>query len=145
MRALLLTVGLIGLAACTPPPSTPPQAPAPEPQAAAPAPTASEADAKFAGMAGRWATTQEACAATNTARKGLLEMTAAAITLETDTCAVTKVSAQMGGGIGVDVEAKCTPAKGDAYERPFTFVSGSPDTLTWVSEGGEGTPYLRCK
>jgi hypothetical protein len=51
----------------------------------------------------------------------------------------------MGGGIGLDVEAKCTPAKGDAYERPFTFVSGSPDTLTWVSEGGEAKPYLRCK
>lgn len=92
-------------------------------------------------MAGRWGLSVEDC----TAGKGLLTLSATEVTFETDKCAVTKVSPQMGGGIGLDVEAKCTPAKGDAYERPFTFVSGSPDTLTWVSEGGDAKPYLRCK
>jgi hypothetical protein len=143
MRALLFSIGLISLAACTPAPApAPAPATAPEPQAATPAP--SEADAKFAGMAGRWGLTQEACAATNTAGKGLLELSATAVNFEADKCAVTKVSPQMGGGVGLDVEARCTPAKGDAYERPFTFVSSTPDTLTWVTEGGEGKPYSRC-
>jgi hypothetical protein len=143
MRALFVSIGLIGLAACTPPAPTPAPPPAPEPQAAAPAP--SEADAKFAGMAGRWGLSVEDCAATNTAGKGLLELSATAVNFETDKCVVAKVAPQLGGGIGLDVEANCTPAKGDAYERPFTFVSGSPDTLTWVTEGGDAKPYLRCK
>jgi hypothetical protein len=38
--------------------------------------------------------TAEACAAANTAGKGLLELSATAVNFDADTCAVTKVSAR---------------------------------------------------
>lgn len=142
MKKLILPVVLATLAACAQPAPAP--APAPEPAPApvaepAPAPTPAE---MFAGMAGKYAITQEGCAATNASRDGVVELSATTVQVGLDVCTVTNVAAE---NAGVVVNANCVSGEGQpAYDRPFSFVSAGAETMTWISEGGEGTPYVRC-
>jgi hypothetical protein len=137
MKQIVLPALLLALAACSAP-TAPVEKPAE--QAAAPAPASA-----LVGLAGRWALTVEGCAATNTARDGVIEIGAGTVQVGLDTCVVTKETPEPSEVTRFTVDAKCAGGEGGAYERPFTFVSSSPDTMTWVDEGGTAEPYLRCK
>lgn len=127
---------VIGFAACSPAPA-PPTTTTPKDAAAAPA-------TGLASLAGRWGVTQEACAATNDSRDGVIEIGVGTVKMGLDACTVTSETPEPSQVTRFTVVAKCVGGEGDDYERPFTFVSSSPNTMTWVTEGGAAEPYSRC-
>lgn len=136
-----------GLAACSPAPSGEPAAPeaaapAPAPAPAGPAP-ASVAEAVMPEtLIGRWGVTETACAPSNDTGDGLFEISAGKVAAGLDECTVSSVTPE---GAGVHVVGQCVSGEGgEDYERDFSFVSASPDTMTWITEGGQPEPYVRC-
>ncbi len=132
-------------AACSPAPETEtaaPEAAAPAPVVAEPAPPAEEASL-LTPMTGRWGVTDTACAPTNEARDGVIEISPATVAMGLDTCGVTSSAPE---GAGVHVTVQCVSGEGgEDYERDFSFVSSTPETLTWITEGGSAEPYVRCE
>lgn len=141
MQPLGLSAGVLGalalgLMACSPA-ATPPPASAPKEAATAPA-------ASLASLVGRWGVTIEACAATNDSRDGVIEIGVGTVQVGLDKCTVTRETPEPSEVMRITVSATCIGGEGGGYERPFTFVSSSPSTLTWVKEGGNAEPYSRC-
>jgi hypothetical protein len=150
MRAGLVWGVLLMAAACSPT-SAPAPAPTNEPAAPAvsvtreaPAVSAPPEKALPAALVGRWGISAEACAPTNVPKDGLFEIFADRIGLGLDECWTTRVEPE---GAGVHVIATCRSNIDDEadYQRDFSLVSSGPDTLTWITEGGEARPHVRCK
>lgn len=144
MRFVIMPALVLALAACSAPAPAPAPAPVPAP---APAPVSSPPDtpppaSTLASMAGTWGITSEACSPENAARDGLIEITATTVQQGLDLCTVT---AEAPEGAGIVLTAQCVSGEGgEPYERNYSFVSSSPTTLTWITEGGAAEPYTRC-
>lgn len=147
MRLILAygAIVLAGLAACTPAAKEEPAA-APTAEKLTleqPAVTAPAAIALPTALVGRWGITETACAPANAAKDGLLEITATMVNMGPDSCTTTSATPE---GEGSHLVVQCKSGEGAAdYSRDFSFVSSSPDTLTWVTEGGAHETYVRCK
>jgi hypothetical protein len=136
---ICLTSGVILLAAaCSP-------APASETAAIEAAPLAPMAPPEIAiltNLLGRWGVTMEACAPANASKDGVVVITASTVAMGLDACTI---SSAMPEGAGTMMVLQCKSGEGAAdYERNFSVVSSTPDTMTWVKEGGAGEPYVRC-
>lgn len=146
MRIILAGSALVLAAACAPAakeePATP-AAPAAEVTQAPPAVTAPAGIALPTVLLGRWGITAQACAPTNDAKDGVFEITATTVQMGLDACTTASATPE---GEGTHLVVQCKSGEGGAdYQRDFSFVSASPDTLTWITEGGEHNPYTRCK
>lgn len=137
LSACALVALALGLAACSP-------AATPAPKAATETQTPAAPVPGLASLTGRWGLTTEACAPTNVSRDGVIEIGAGSVQMGLDQCTVTSEKAEPSEVTRVTVTVTCVGGEGGRYERPFTFVSSSPSTMTWVTEGGEGEPYSRC-
>jgi hypothetical protein len=129
----------LALAACSPA-----QTPAAEAPAAEQAEAAAAATSVLVSLTGRWGLTQAACAPTNETRDGVIEIGAGTVQVGMDSCAVTDETQEPSEVTRVTVTVDCISGEGETYERPLTFVSSGPDTLTWIDEGGTAEPYARC-
>lgn len=145
MRILLAGGAMmLAAAACAPAAQEAPAAPAPAEgvTVAPPAMMAPEAIVLPEAMVGRWGITAEACGPANAAKDGVIEITATTVAMGLDTCTTTSSKPE---GAGVVLVAQCKSGEGgEDYERNFSFVSASPDTLTWTTEGGQNEAYVRC-
>lgn len=141
---MVLTCGVVALmAACTPTPASEPAAPAAGVTLDQPAPMAPPQIALPVDLVGRWGITAEACAPTNDAKDGVIAITATTVDMGMDACTISSAAPE---GAGTHLVAQCRSGEGEAdYVRDFSFVSGSPDTMTWITEGGAPEPYVRCK
>jgi len=141
---VVLACGVVALtAACAPAPASEPAAPASGVTLDQPAPMAPPQIALPVNLVGRWGITAEACAPTNDAKDGVIAIAATTVDMGLDACTITSAEPE---GAGTHLVVQCRSGEGGAdYERDFSFVSASPDTMTWVSEGGESEPYVRCK
>ena len=136
---ICLTSGVILLAAaCSP-------APASETAAIEAAPLAPMAPPEIAiltNLLGRWGVTMDACAPANASKDGVIEITLSTVAMGLDTCTISSTTPE---GAGTMMLLQCKSGEGAAdYERNFSVVSSTPQTMTWVKEGGEGEPYVRC-
>ena len=136
---ICLTSGVILLAAaCSP-------APASETAAIEAAPLAPMAPPEIAiqtNLIGRWGVTMDACAPTNAAKDGVIEITLSTVAMGLDACTISSTTPE---GAGMMMVLQCKSGEGgEDYERNFSVVSSTPETMTWVKEGGEGEPYVRC-
>ena len=136
---ICLTSGVILLAAaCSP-------APASETAAIEAAPLAPMAPPEIAiltNLLGRWGVTMEACAPANASKDGVVVITASTVAMGLDACTISSTTPE---GAGTMMVLQCKSGEGAAdYERNFSVVSSTPETMTWVKEGGEGEPYVRC-
>ena len=136
---ICLTSGVILLAAaCSP-------APASETAAIEAAPLAPMAPPDIAiltNLLGRWGVTMEACAPANASKDGVVVITASTVAMGLDACTISSTTPE---GAGTMMVLQCKSGEGAAdYERNFSVVSSTPETMTWVKEGGAGEPYVRC-
>jgi hypothetical protein len=136
---ICLTSGVILLAAaCSP-------APASETAAIEAAPLAPMAPPEIAiltNLLGRWGVTMEACAPANASKDGVVVITASTVAVGLDACTISSTTPE---GAGTMMVLQCKSGEGAAdYERNFSVVSSTPETMTWVKEGGAGEPYVRC-
>jgi hypothetical protein len=136
---IFLTSGVILLAAaCSP-------APASETAAIEAAPLAPMAPPEIAiltNLLGRWGVTMEACAPANASKDGVVVITASTVAVGLDACTISSTTPE---GAGTMMVLQCKSGEGAAdYERNFSVVSSTPETMTWVKEGGAGEPYVRC-
>jgi hypothetical protein len=136
---ICLTSGVILLAAaCSP-------APASETAAIEAAPLAPMAPPEIAiltNLLGRWGVTMEACAPANASKDGVVVITASTVAMGLDACTISSTTPE---GAGTMMVLQCKSGEGAAdYERNFSVVSSTPETMTWVKEGGAGEPYVRC-
>lgn len=136
---IFLTSGVILLAAaCSP-------APASETAAIEAAPLAPMAPPEIAiltNLLGRWGVTMEACAPANASKDGVVVITASTVAMGLDACTISSTTPE---GAGTMMVLQCKSGEGAAdYERNFSVVSSTPETMTWVKEGGAGEPYVRC-
>ena len=136
---ICLTSGVILLAAaCSP-------APASETAAIEAAPVAPMAPPEIAiltNLLGRWGVTMEACAPANASKDGVVVITASTVAMGLDACTISSTTPE---GAGTMMVLQCKSGEGAAdYERNFSVVSSTPETMTWVKEGGAGEPYVRC-
>ena len=141
---IFLASGVILLAtACSPAPAsetaTPAAARSIEP---APAPMAPPEIAILTNLVGRWGVTMDACAPANAAKDGVIEITASTVAMGLDTCTISSTTPE---GAGTMMLLQCKSGEGAADdERNFSVVSSTPETMTWVKEGGDAEPYIRC-
>lgn len=136
---ICLTSGVILLAAaCSP-------APASETAAIEAAPLVPMAPPEIAiltNLLGRWGVTMEACAPANASKDGVVVITASTVAVGLDACTISSTTPE---GAGTMMVLQCKSGEGAAdYERNFSVVSSTPETMTWVKEGGAGEPYVRC-
>lgn len=136
---ICLSSGVILLAAaCSP-------APASETAAIEAAPLAPMAPPEIAiltNLLGRWGVTMEACAPANASKDGVVVITASTVAMGLDACTISSTTPE---GAGTMMVLQCKSGEGAAdYERNFSVVSSTPETMTWVKEGGAGEPYVRC-
>jgi hypothetical protein len=136
---ICLTSGVILLAAaCSP-------APASETAAIEAAPLAPMAPPEIAiltNLLGRWGVTMEACAPANASKDGVVVITASTVAVGLDACTISSTTPE---GAGTMMVLQCKSGEGAAdYERNFSVVSSTPETMTWVKQGGAGEPYVRC-
>ena len=145
MRVILagVTIVLAGVTACAPSPAGETAAPATTVTKEMPAVMAPPQIALPVSIVGRWGVTAEACATTSDAKDGVLEIRATTVNMGPDACAITSSEPE---GEGAHLVVQCRSSEGGAdYERDFSFVSSTADTLTWITEGGEHHPYVRCR
>ena len=141
---ICLTSGVILLAAaCSPAPASETAAPASAPSIEpAPAPMAPPEIAILTNLVGRWGVTMDACAPANASKDGVIEITASTVAMGLDACTISSTTPE---GAGTMMVLQCKSGEGAAdYERNFSVVSSTPETMTWVKEGGAGEPYVRC-
>jgi hypothetical protein len=136
---IFLTSGVILLAAaCSPVPASETAAI----EAAPPAPMAPPEIAILTNLLGRWGVTMEACAPANASKDGVVVITASTVAMGLDACTISSTTPE---GAGTMMVLQCKSGEGAAdYERNFSVVSSTPETMTWVKEGGAGEPYVRC-
>ena len=132
-------------AACSPAPASDTAAPAAPAAPAIEAPPASMAPPQIAiltDLVGRWGVTMDACAPTNDAKDGVVEITASTVAMGRDACTISSTTPE---GAGTMMILQCKSGEGgDDYERNFSVVSSSPETMTWITEGGSAEPYVLC-
>jgi hypothetical protein len=93
-------------------------------------------------LLGRWGVTMEACAPANASKDGVVVITASTVAMGLDACTISSTTPE---GAGTMMVLQCKSGEGAAdYERNFSVVSSTPETMTWVKEGGAGEPYVRC-
>lgn len=140
---IVLASGVILLAAaCSPAPASGTAAPAAPSIEPAPAPMAPPEIAILTNLVGRWGVTMEACAPANASKDGVIEIAASTVSMGPHTCTISSTTPE---GAGTMMLLQCKTGEGAAdYERNFSVVSSTPETMTWVKEGGEGEPYMRC-
>jgi hypothetical protein len=141
---IVLASGLILLAAaCSPAPASEPAAPAAAPSIEpAQAPMAPSEIAIQTNLIGRWGVTMDACAPANAAKDGVIEITLSTVAMGLDACTISSTTPE---GAGTMMLLQCKSGEGAADdERNFSVVSSTPETMTWVKEGGAGEPYVRC-
>jgi hypothetical protein len=136
---ICLTSGVILLAAaCSPAPESETAAI----EAAPLAPMAPPEIAILTNLLGRWGVTMEACAPANASKDGVVVITASTVAMGLDACTISSTTPE---GAGTMMVLQCKSGEGAAdYERNFSVVSSTPETMTWVKEGGAGEPYVRC-
>ena len=146
MKNILASGVILLAAACSPAPASEtaaPAAPAAPSIAPPPAPMAPPEIAILTSLIGRWGVTTEACAPANAAKDGVIEITASTVAMGLDACTISSTTPE---GAGTMMILQCKSGEGAAdYERNFSVVSSSPETLTWITEGGEGVPHVRCQ
>ena len=143
MKIILACGAILLAAACSPAPASETAAPAAPVIAAPPAPMAPPQIALQTNFIGRWGITMEACAPENAAKDGVIEITASTVAMGLDTCTISSTTPE---GAGTMMVLQCKSGEGAPdYERPFSVVSSTLETLTWVTEGGEGVPHVRCQ
>ncbi|MEQ1819656.1 MAG: hypothetical protein ABL871_13700 [Terricaulis sp.] len=145
MRVFLASVAIVlaGVAACAPAPAGSTAATAETVTQEAPAVMAPPQIALPVSIVGRWGATAEDCAPMNAAMDGVLEIGATSVDMGRDACTIKSSEPE---GLGAHLVVQCTSGEGGAsYERDFSFVSSSADTLTWITEGGEHHAYVRCR
>jgi hypothetical protein len=133
------------IGACSPAPASETATPAVPAaiEALPPAPMEPPQIAIPTALLGRWGVTAEACGPSNVPKNGLFEIFPDMVLMGLDECKVTRAEPE---GEGVHIVATCRSNIDDEadYERDFSFVSSSPDTMTWITEGGTPEPYVRC-
>jgi hypothetical protein len=143
MKIILACGAILLAAACSPAPASETAAPAAPVIAVPPAPMAPPQIALQTSLVGRWGITMEACAPANAAKDGVIEITASTVAMGLDTCTISSTTPE---GAGTMMVLQCKSGEGAAgYERNFSVVSSSPETLTWITEGGEGVSHVRCQ
>ena len=143
MKNILASGVILLAAACSPAPASETAAPAAPVIAAPPAPMAPPQIAVLTDLIGRWGITMEACAPANAAKDGAIEITASTVAMGLDTCTI---SSTMPEGAGTMMVLQCKSGEGgEDYERNFSVVSSTPETMTWVTEGGAAEPHVRCQ
>jgi hypothetical protein len=143
MKIVLASGVILLAAACSPAPASETAAPAAAPSMEpAPAPMAPPEIAIQTNLIGRWGVTMDACAPTNAAKDGVIEITLSTVAMGLDACTISSTTPE---GAGMMMVLQCKSGEGgEDYERNFSVVSSTPETMTWVKEGGEGEPYVRC-
>lgn len=143
MKVIPACAAILLAAACSPSPASDTAAPAaPAIEAPPPAPMAPPQIAILTNLVGRWGVTMEACAPTNDAKDGVIEITASTVAMGLDACTISSTTPE---GAGTMMILQCKSGEGgDDYERNFSVVSSSPETMTWITEGGSAEPYVRC-
>lgn len=143
MKSVLASGVILMATACSPAPASETAAPAAAPSIEpAPAPMAPPEIAIQTNLIGRWGVTMDACAPANAAKDGVIEITASSVAMGLDTCTISSTTPE---GAGTMMLLQCKSGEGgEDYERNFSVVSSTPETMTWVKEGGAGEPYVRC-
>ena len=142
MRIILASGVILTAAACSPAPVSETAAPAAPSIAPPPAPMAPPQIVMQTSLIGRWGVTMDACAPANASKDGVIEITLSTVAMGLDACTISSAEPE---GAGMMIVLQCKSGEGAAdYERNFSVVSSTPETMTWVKEGGEGEPYVRC-
>ena len=143
MKNILASGVILLAAACSPAPASETAAPASAPSIEpAPAPMAPPEIAILTNLVGRWGVTMDACAPANASKDGVIEITASTVAMGLDTCTIARTQPD---GAGTLMLLQCKSGEGGAdYERDAKFISSTPETMTWVTEGGAAEPYVRC-
>ena len=142
MKNILASGVILLAAACSPAPASDTAAPAAPSIAPPPAPMAPPEIAILTNLVGRWGVTMDACAPANASKDGVIEITLSTVAMGLDACTISSAEPE---GAGMMMVLQCKSGEGAAdYERNFSVVSSTPETMTWVKEGGEGEPYVRC-
>jgi hypothetical protein len=147
MKIFLVSGVILLAAACSPAPANEAAAPAAPATPAAPAGEPGPAGIRpeiaiLNSVAGRWGITMEACGPTNDAKDGVVEITPSTLAIGLDACTIRRTEPE---GAGIHMVLECKDGEGGPdYERDFSLVSSSPETFTWIDEGGAASPYSRC-
>ena len=142
MKNILASGVILLAAACSPAPASETAAPAAPSIEPPPAPMAPPEIAVLTNLVGRWGITMDACAPANAAKDGVIEITASTVAMGLDTCTIARTQPD---GAGTLMLLQCKSGEGGAdYERDAKFISSTPETMTWVTEGGAAEPYVRC-
>ena len=142
MRIILASGVILMAAACSPAPVSETAAPAAPSIAPPPAPMAPPQIVMQTSLIGRWGVKMDACGPANASKDGVIEITLSTVAMGLDACTINSAEPE---GAGRMIVLQCKSGEGAAdYERNFSVVSSTPETMTWVKEGGEGEPYVRC-
>jgi hypothetical protein len=143
MKIVLASGVILLAAACSPAPASETAAPADAPSIAPPpAPMAPPQIVMQTSLVGRWGVTMDACAPASASKDGVIEITLSTVAMGLDACTISSAEPE---GAGMMIVLQCKSGEGAAdYERNFSVVSSTPETMTWVKEGDEGEPYVRC-